>query len=181
MLNQRYFSGIGNLLRAEILYRLDIDPYLSARSVLENLTAKSCDHHPDILKMCNIVSWELIGLNIPYESYDGVKCGHVVLKAWLKCYNVKGMGNSVDNWGKNMWHSFKYGKGRHSRHAIDIPSEIDDNDLSKWTRTTDCDLDFNRPFSWFCPVLFALFSCSTKDRQMQKLGSKQQPCYICKF
>ncbi|KAF2985407.1 hypothetical protein EK904_005541 [Melospiza melodia maxima] len=37
LLNQKYFNGIGNYLRAEILYRLKIPPFEKARTVLEAL------------------------------------------------------------------------------------------------------------------------------------------------
>ncbi|KAH0619860.1 hypothetical protein JD844_014232, partial [Phrynosoma platyrhinos] len=37
LLNQKYFNGIGNYLRAEILYRLKIPPFQEARTVLEKL------------------------------------------------------------------------------------------------------------------------------------------------
>jgi len=37
LLDQRFFNGIGNYLRAEILYRLRIPPFEKAREVLEAL------------------------------------------------------------------------------------------------------------------------------------------------
>merc|ERR1711915_481793 len=37
LLNQKYFNGIGNYLRAEILYRLNIPPFECARTVLKEL------------------------------------------------------------------------------------------------------------------------------------------------
>ncbi|XP_041705620.2 endonuclease 8-like 1 isoform X1 [Coregonus clupeaformis] len=37
LLNQKYFNGIGNYLRAEILFRLNIPPFVKARTVLEGL------------------------------------------------------------------------------------------------------------------------------------------------
>merc|ERR1712212_785471 len=37
LLNQKYFNGIGNYLRAEILFRLNIPPFVQAREVLEGL------------------------------------------------------------------------------------------------------------------------------------------------
>ncbi|KAI3371285.1 hypothetical protein L3Q82_023906, partial [Scortum barcoo] len=43
LLNQKYFNGIGNYLRAEILYRLNIPPFVTARTVLEGLESEdSC-------------------------------------------------------------------------------------------------------------------------------------------
>lgn len=37
LLDQRFFNGIGNYLRAEILYRLRMPPFEKARTVLEAL------------------------------------------------------------------------------------------------------------------------------------------------
>ncbi|KAM4038477.1 endonuclease 8-like 1 [Anomaloglossus baeobatrachus] len=37
LLNQKYFNGIGNYLRAEILFRLKIPPFMSARTALESV------------------------------------------------------------------------------------------------------------------------------------------------
>ena len=129
MLDQRYFSSIGNYLRAEILYRLDIDPYCSARSVLENLPEVSCDKNPDLLKMCHDVCWEVINLKGSGKPYDpeGIYGDHGVFEAWLQCYMINGMGNSVDKKGRTMWHSLKFGKGKHSRHTAK-PVKSEEND-----------------------------------------------------
>ncbi|XP_072349037.1 endonuclease 8-like 1 isoform X2 [Scyliorhinus torazame] len=40
LLNQKYFNGIGNYLRAEILFRLKVPPFEKARTVLEPLLHK---------------------------------------------------------------------------------------------------------------------------------------------
>ena len=40
MLNQKYFNGVGNYLRAEVLYRLKIRPFEKARTVLAPLAVK---------------------------------------------------------------------------------------------------------------------------------------------
>ncbi|MGH0150169.1 UNVERIFIED_CONTAM: hypothetical protein FKN15_022367 [Acipenser sinensis] len=87
MLNQKYFNGIGNYLRAEILYRLKIPPFMKARTVLDGLLPKKrelpevkpeqgqCQPHqdsemslskkikvkmesPDILDLCHSVPME---------------------------------------------------------------------------------------------------------------------------
>ncbi|XP_064858907.1 endonuclease 8-like 1 isoform X2 [Oncorhynchus nerka] len=43
LLNQKYFNGIGNYLRAEILFRLNIPPFVKARTVLEGLQTHLSD------------------------------------------------------------------------------------------------------------------------------------------
>jgi endonuclease VIII-like 1 len=53
LLNQEYFNGIGAYLCSEIIGRLDINPFESARSVIKN--------NPKILSMCR---------DVPIESYN---------------------------------------------------------------------------------------------------------------
>ncbi|XP_062519108.1 endonuclease 8-like 1 isoform X2 [Corticium candelabrum] len=43
MMDQKYFNGIGNYLRAEILFRANVRPFECARSVLESLFGNSHD------------------------------------------------------------------------------------------------------------------------------------------
>jgi endonuclease VIII-like 1 len=40
MLNQKYFNGVGNYLRAEVLFRLGVKPFDQARKVLTPLLVK---------------------------------------------------------------------------------------------------------------------------------------------
>eukprot|EP00042_Codosiga_hollandica_P055767 m.788293 g.788293 ORF g.788293 m.788293 type:complete len:253 (+) comp59192_c1_seq12:96-854(+) len=51
MLDQQYFSGIGNYLRAEILHRAKIHPFTPARSVLEPIFA--CMFHLFVISCQN--------------------------------------------------------------------------------------------------------------------------------
>lgn len=44
LLDQRYFSGIGNYIRSTLLYYLDINPFDSARNIINN--------YPQILELC---------------------------------------------------------------------------------------------------------------------------------
>ena len=78
-LNQKYFNGIGNYLRAEILYRCSIPPFDNAREVLEPLSATDVElktkndinlndvkleiKNPDILQLCNIIPNEVLSLS----------------------------------------------------------------------------------------------------------------------
>ena len=86
MLNQKYFNGIGNYLRAEILFRSDIPPFDRARDVLSKLLSmeeKSSSLNTldkaikgedtnnikkehgvyDILELCNVVPNEVLMLS----------------------------------------------------------------------------------------------------------------------
>jgi len=99
--DQNYFNGIGNYLRAEILYRLKIPPFTQARKVLEPLALEEnkcedvCDaalkvettgkvkttvkventHEDDvdILQLCHTVPWEVLKLSNDKVLYDTAK------------------------------------------------------------------------------------------------------------
>ena len=62
LLNQKFFNGIGNYLRAEILYRCKTAPFVQARSVLEPLKDQIKTEEPDILELCNIIPKEVLSL-----------------------------------------------------------------------------------------------------------------------
>ncbi|XP_030620901.1 endonuclease 8-like 1 [Chanos chanos] len=124
LLNQKYFNGIGNYLRAEILYRLKIPPFVKARTVLEglvpienkkaikeevkppetshkggvkNLKAES----QDLLSLCHTVPLEVVKLG--GKGYDPEKTDYSVFEAWLQCYYVDGMNSLRDHNGRTMW------------------------------------------------------------------------------
>jgi len=98
LMNQSYFNGIGNYLRAEILYRLPyINPFESAREILKR--------EPDIFMLCR---------DIPLQSYS---LGGGQLKDWenpfttnkqktekfIKCYGNPAMSWCKDKNGRRFW------------------------------------------------------------------------------
>lgn len=122
MLNQKYFNGIGNYLRAEILYRLNIPPFVKARTVLEGLRShceedkkvvvkeefeakpggkgvRSSD--PDLLSLCHTVPLEVVKMG--GKGYDPEKADYSAFEAWLQCYFVDGMKSIRDHNGRTMW------------------------------------------------------------------------------
>ncbi|KAL2093237.1 hypothetical protein ACEWY4_010549 [Coilia grayii] len=118
LLNQKFFNGIGNYLRAEILYRLNIPPFMKARTVLEGLrsqreedekeelnskpagkTERDCG--PDLLSLCNAVPLEVVKLG--GKGYDPQKEDYSDFEAWLQCYYVDGMKTLRDHNGRTMW------------------------------------------------------------------------------
>uniref|UniRef100_A0A8C6WHZ2 Endonuclease 8-like 1 n=1 Tax=Neogobius melanostomus TaxID=47308 RepID=A0A8C6WHZ2_9GOBI len=116
LLNQKYFNGIGNYLRAEILYRLNIPPFECARTVLTGLDledvcetqqqisdAKKCvkQETPDLLRLCHLVPLEVVSLG--GKGYDPEKADYSDFKAWLQCYYVDGMKSVRDHNGRTMW------------------------------------------------------------------------------
>uniref|UniRef100_A0A3B3TXS6 Endonuclease 8-like 1 n=1 Tax=Poecilia latipinna TaxID=48699 RepID=A0A3B3TXS6_9TELE len=120
LLNQKYFNGIGNYLRAEILYRLNIPPFVCARDALEGLeledefedgkpvkdeitdTKKGMKREAgDVLRLCHTVPLEVVSLG--GKGYDPEKMDYSAFEAWLRCYYVDGMKSVRDHNGRTMW------------------------------------------------------------------------------
>ncbi|XP_053568744.1 endonuclease 8-like 1 [Bombina bombina] len=115
MLNQKYFNGIGNYLRAEILHRLQIPPFVQARPILEALKHPHQDsdvslskkikikkENPDLLQLCNLVPLEVIKLG--GKGYDPEQSNdYSVFVKWLRCYFVPGMNSLRDHNGRTIW------------------------------------------------------------------------------
>ncbi|XP_062998543.1 endonuclease 8-like 1 isoform X2 [Elgaria multicarinata webbii] len=115
LLNQRFFNGIGNYLRAEILYRLKIPPFEKARTVLEDLQhreqtsgrtlsqkVKLKRENPDLLELCHMVPMEVIRLG--GKGYDPANATEsTAFSAWLQCYYVRGMKSLSDANGRTIW------------------------------------------------------------------------------
>merc|ERR1719270_69818 len=108
MLDQKYFNGIGNYLRAEILFRLKIKPFTKSRDVLEPLKIKDEDDksrvkNPDILDLCHSVPKEVLTLD-KGKNYDpDAEQSDQTFSSWLQCYYVEGMNNLQDGNGRTMW------------------------------------------------------------------------------
>ncbi|XP_056307640.1 endonuclease 8-like 1 [Danio aesculapii] len=144
LLNQKYFNGIGNYLRAEILFRLQIRPFEKARTVLEGLELKDDDKKkvkkeisvaettdttakkrvktetPDLLLLCHTVPWEVV--NLGGKGYAPAKRDYSVLQAWMRCYSVDGMNSLNDHNGRTIWFKGDPGplvpKGAKSRRIV---------------------------------------------------------------
>lgn len=103
LMNQKWFNGIGNYLRAEILYRIDLDPWTSAReAVVKN---------PEILELCR---------DIPMMVYE---LGGGQLQDWknpfgevsnimelIRCYRNPNMCEVLDSNGRRFWYAPKWEK-----------------------------------------------------------------------
>ncbi|NWH85735.1 NEIL1 Endonuclease, partial [Aegithalos caudatus] len=120
LLNQKYFNGIGNYLRAEILFRVKIPPFEKARTVLEALKeqqqerrkkdpsltlskkVKLRQENPDLLELCHTVPMEVITAEkqlLDPEHSDN----YAAFKSWLRCYLVPGMSCLRDRSGRTIW------------------------------------------------------------------------------
>ncbi|XP_064846303.1 endonuclease 8-like 1 isoform X2 [Oncorhynchus masou masou] len=132
LLNQKYFNGIGNYLRAEILFRLNIPPFVKARTVLEGLqTHLSDEDRKSVVKVevkeevtnreisdraavkeDESETPDLLRLchTVPLEviklggkGYDPENMDYTDFKSWLQCYCVEGMKSVRDHNGRTMW------------------------------------------------------------------------------
>uniref|UniRef100_A0A8C3HC50 Endonuclease VIII-like 1 DNA binding domain-containing protein n=1 Tax=Chrysemys picta bellii TaxID=8478 RepID=A0A8C3HC50_CHRPI len=133
LLNQKFFNGIGNYLRAEILYRLKIPPFEKARTVLEALQhrkqspdltlskkVKLKRENPDLLELCHAVPMEVIHMGgkgySPEPSDDAA-----AFEEWLQCYCVPGMRSLHDGNGRTIWFQGEPGpmapKGEHQLYS----------------------------------------------------------------
>ncbi|NWQ83014.1 NEIL1 Endonuclease, partial [Columbina picui] len=120
LLNQKFFNGIGNYLRAEILYRLKIPPFEKARTVLEALKdqeqtrrkknssltlskkLKQMRENPDLLELCHTVPMEVIAMEKNLLDPDHSD-NYATFKSWLQCYLVPGMSSLRDHNGRTIW------------------------------------------------------------------------------
>jgi len=106
LLNQEFFNGIGNYLRAEILYRCKVPPFTQSRSVLEPLLTNVKTEEPDILELCHLVPKEVLslgggkGYDVEHDPEE-----EQTFTNWLRCYYQDGMQNLVDHNGRTIWFS----------------------------------------------------------------------------
>ncbi|XP_064312865.1 endonuclease 8-like 1 [Phalacrocorax carbo] len=144
LLNQKFFNGIGNYLRAEILYRLKIPPFEKARTVLEALKdqeqARRMKNHsltlskklklmrdnPDLLELCHTVPMEVIAAEKNLLDPDHSD-NYAAFKNWLQCYLVPGMSSLRDRNGRTIWFQGEPGpmapKGKTSRKCAQLKAD----------------------------------------------------------
>lgn len=102
LMNQSFFNGIGNYLRAEILFRADISPFKPAIDAIKE--------KPIILELCK---------TLPLQAY---RLGGGQLKDWknpfeeepigwddfMKCYGNPKMAKCKDGTGRTLWYNSKW-------------------------------------------------------------------------
>ncbi|XP_068927232.1 endonuclease 8-like 1 isoform X2 [Petaurus breviceps papuanus] len=145
LLDQKFFNGIGNYLRAEILHRLKIPPFEKARTVLEGLKHRKLNpeltlskkvkaklENPDLLELCHSVPMEVIQLGGKGYGSDR-EDEFSAFRAWLRCYSVSGMSCLRDRHGRTIWFQgdpgplAPKGKKSHKKHVKEesIPDVTD--------------------------------------------------------
>ena len=102
LMNQKFFNGIGNYLRAEILYRIDSDPFEAAGDYITQ--------HPIILDLCRdlpTIAYTLGGGRIKdWKNPDGK-----IPTNWdefMLCYGNPLMSKITDKNGRTFWFDPKW-------------------------------------------------------------------------
>lgn len=65
LLNQKYFNGIGNYLRAEIMYRANVSPFAIGRVVLSK---QDCE----VIQLCHDIPQEVLNLGTFFKKVEGI-------------------------------------------------------------------------------------------------------------
>jgi len=123
LLNQKYFNGIGNYLRAEILYRAKIPPFMTARDALKRKSSTNKDD--SLLDLCMKLPLELIILDANYENGDEGKTDN-----WKKCYDKPTSKFLFDKFRRKIWFVGESG----------IPGE---SNIKRKTKTSDSSQEGN--------------------------------------
>ena len=99
MLDQKYFNGLGNYLRAEILDRSNQNPFVLSREAINNqLMLELC--RDIVMEAYQLGGGQLLQWTNPY--FDD----KVTFREWLQCYGKKE--KIVDSKGRTFWFDEKY-------------------------------------------------------------------------
>lgn len=106
LMNQKYFNGIGNYLRAEILYRVDVNPFISAKEALRS--------NPEIYQLCEwapMQAYRLGGGQLKdWENPFGMGTETYLWSEFMKCYSNPMMDKVTDSNARTFWFDPKWNK-----------------------------------------------------------------------
>ena len=101
LMNQSHFNGIGNYLRAEILYRLDINPF----QVANTLDREKLNELTTLCHLCVRDAYTLGGGQLKdWKNPNGTDAN--TFKEWMKCYGT--LSSTVDKTGRRFWYDPKW-------------------------------------------------------------------------
>lgn len=100
LMNQKYFSGIGNYLRAEILFKADQNPFVPAREAITD--------NPKVLELCHTLPGEayLLGGGQLKDWKNPFQVPDNGFEDWMQCYGR--MTNTIDKDGRRFWFDPKW-------------------------------------------------------------------------
>jgi endonuclease VIII-like 1 len=102
MMNQKYFNGIGNYLRSEILYRVNDNPFLDSKEFITK--------NPNLFDVCKDVILEsyVLGGGQLKEWVNPFNEDKITFSEWLKCYGKKNMSTIIDKNNRKFWYNPKF-------------------------------------------------------------------------
>ena len=101
LMNQKWFNGVGNYLRAEILCRLDINPFQPANQLSTQELELLCTY----THLCVRDSYQLGGGQLKdWYNPNGVEGTN--FKEWIMCYGK--MSSTIDGTGRKFWYDPKW-------------------------------------------------------------------------
>ena len=111
LMDQKYFNGIGNYLRAEIIYRAgDVDPFLPASMQFAK--------YPKLLDLCRdipLLAYAKGGGSI--KDWDNPFGDEAIQERFMLCYGNAKMSKRKDRNGRTFWYDKKWD---------DVPTSRDD-------------------------------------------------------
>lgn len=102
LMHQGYFNGIGNYLRAEILYHMQINPFQSIEDTIVNNIEELVS---TTQKMCEKAYNKGGGKILTWKNPDGTEAK---MQKFFQCYKVKGMESIIDRGGRRFWFDPKW-------------------------------------------------------------------------
>lgn len=103
MMDQRYFNGIGNYFRAELLYRMGVNPFQTLNQLLNSSDVLLVEKCKEIYEQAySVGGGEFLTFKNPNAETKG--------KNWMLCYNNKEMSKTIDSKGRTLWHDPKHKK-----------------------------------------------------------------------
>mgnify|MGYP001565600433 FL=1 len=102
LMNQAYFNGLGNYLRAEVLFRANQNPFQIAKDAIND--------NPAILELCKIIPIEAYQMGGgQLKDWDNpFELEADTFNEWIKCYGRKDMLSVVDKTGRKLWFDSKW-------------------------------------------------------------------------
>jgi len=106
LMDQSYFNGVGNYLRAEILYRLDVNPF----QPLSNLSLNMVHELLTLVHKCVAEAYILGGGQLrDWKNPIGVDAAN--FDEWVKCYGK--LASKIDKNGRRFWYDPKWENNEH--------------------------------------------------------------------
>jgi endonuclease VIII-like 1 len=110
MMDQRLFNGIGNYIRAEVLYDLDINPFQSAYNVIVN---SDSSYNEEFFNKCYEIpalAYQLGGAEIKTWKNPIRNNSHRNFYNFFQCYGNSNMSKIKDKNGRMFWYNPKWNK-----------------------------------------------------------------------